>query len=186
MSPVASTRCLLSSPIASTSSADGASTGSVLLFPVAGVNYLSIVSSRLLSLFARSDPLSTVFRCFLSLIAGADPLPTVFGCFFFITGGDPLSTISRHFLSLIADSDPLSAVSGGSPLFFVLPAGSQALFQTSTPSHVCHSSLLFLQLFHSFLPFLPTPLAHNPTPFTGKRLFNQAFIHPRPITSIQQ
>lgn len=129
MSPIASIRGLLSSPIASASGADGTSAGGVLLFPAAGSGLLSTVSSRFLSLVTWGDPLSAISGRLLPLIASGDPLSTVSGYLLSsITGVDPLSTIFGHLLSLVIDSSLLSTVSGGSPLSLIPPAGSWALF----------------------------------------------------------
>ncbi len=102
-----------------------------------------------------------------------------------IAGGGPLSTVSSRPLSLVAGDGPSSAVSGRllSP---VPPAGSRALFLTSTPSCAHCFSLPSLLLFHYSLPSSLISLARNPTLLTGKRLFDQAFITQRPIASKRQ
>lgn len=128
------------------------------------------ISGRFLSFDADSGPLSTVSGRLLSAIAG--------GC--------PLSAIFDRLLSFVSSDGPSSIILGGGPLSPMLPAGSWALFLTSTLSCVHHSFLPSSPLFHSFLPSLPIPLTRNPTTLTGKRLFDQVFITQRPIASTKE
>lgn len=81
---------------------------------------------------------------------------------------------------------PLFPVAGVSLLSAMPSVSSQALFLSSTPSCARCFSLLFSPFFHFSLPSSPLPLARNSTPFTGKRLFDQAFITQKPIASIQK
>lgn len=131
-----------------------------LLSLIASDNLLSTISDRLLSLVADDGPLSTVLDCSLSLGAG----------------GSPLSTVSGRFLFFITYDSLLSPVSEGSFLSSISLASSWAFVLMSTLSYTHCSSLSFLPLFYSFLPSLLTPLTCNSTPFTKKRLFDQAFI----------
>ena len=160
-SPDTSVCCFSSFPVASTSSASGPSASGALSSFVAGSGLLSAIFDRSLSPVGSSNLLFAVLGCLLS---------TVLDC----------------FLSLIASGGPLSAVSNSSSLSLVLPASSWALFLTSTPSRARHFSLPSSPLSHSFLPFLPISLAHNPALLTRKRLFDQVFITQRPIASTQQ
>ncbi len=89
-------------------------------------------------------------------------------------------------MSPVSGGSFLSTVFNGGLLSLVPPAGSPALFLTSTSSRAHCSSLSSSPFFHSFLPSLPTPLTRNPAPLTGKRLFDQAFITQRPISLIRQ
>lgn len=106
-----------------------------------------------------------------------------------IAGGGLLFAISFYILSPVADGGLLSTVfdhflspiTGGGLSSLIPPAGSQALFLTSTLSHTHYFSFLFLSFFYSFLPPSLTPLTYNPIPFIGKRLFNQVFITQRSI-----
>lgn len=150
-------------------------------------------SNTLLSFITSSGPLSTVLGHFSSLVAGGGRMSAVSDCFLSsVTDGDLSSTISGCPSSSVAGSNLLFAVSdcllspisGSSPLSLVLLISFRGLFLTSTPSCVHCSSLPSSPLFRSFLPSLPTPLTHNPTPFTRKRLFDQVFITQRLITSI--
>lgn len=169
MSPVASACHLPLSLFASAGGTGGASVGSAPSSFVASNGPLFAVSGRPLSLVAGDSPLSTVSSHLSSSI----------------TGGDPSSTVSSRFSSSVADSGLLSTFSGGGPLFSIPPAGSRTLYLTSTLFYAHCSSLPSSPLFHSSLPSLLTALACNPIPFTGKRLFDQAFITQRPIASRQ-
>ncbi len=182
----ASTCCLLSSPIASAGGADGASAGGAPSSSVAGDGPLSAVLDRLLSPIARSGPLSIVSGRPLSPIAGGGSSSAISGRLSSpVAGGGLFSAVLVRPSSPVAGDGSLSAVSGYS-LSPVPPADSQTLFLTSTPSHKRRSSLPSLPLFDSSLPSLPTLLAHNSAPLTGKRLFDQAFITQRPIASTRQ
>ncbi len=171
------------------------------LSPLAGGSLLSTVSGRFLSLVTDSSPLSVISGCFSSLVAGGAALSAISGRLLSsITGGSSLSTISSCFSSFVANDSPLSAVFvrflslvirngllftifDGDSLSPLLSTCSWALFLTSTLSYAHRSFLPPSPLFHSSLPSLPTPLAHNPTSLTGKRLFDQVFITQRPIAS---
>lgn len=173
-----------------------ASAGDALLSPITGNGPLSATLHYLLSLIAGDDPLSTVFIGFSSLVVISGPLFVVSGCLLSaVVDGGLLSTVSGCFLSYVASGSLLSAISGSGHLFTIfgssllsplLSADFRALFLTSTPSRIYCSSLPSSLLFYSSLPFLPTLLARNPTLFTEKQLFDQAFITQRPIASIWQ
>ncbi len=124
--------------------------------PITGDGPLSAVSGRLLSPITSSSSLSA--------ISGRLSLP--------VTRGGPLSTVSSRPSSFVTGDSLLSFISVGSSLAFMAPTGSRALFLTSIPSCVRCSSLPSLPLFHFSLPFLPISLTCNPTPLTGKRLFD--------------
>lgn len=162
--------------IASVGGADGAS-----------ASFASATSADYtpLSLIAGKSLLFAVLDCFLSLVAGSSSLSTVSGCFLsLVADGGPFSTISSCLLSSITGSGLVSIVPDSSPLSFMPPANSRALFLTSTLSYVRCSSLSTLALFYSFLLLLFISLAHNLSLFTRKRLFDQAFITQRSIISI--
>ncbi len=126
--------------------------------------------------FAGGGPSSAVPGCSSSLISVGNPLSAVLGRLLsLIANGVPLSTVLGCPLSLVVGDGLLSVVLVRL-LSFMPPAGSRALFLTSTPSCAHCSSL----------PSSPTPLAHDLAPLTGKRLFDQAFITQRPIASIRQ
>ncbi len=145
------------------------STSSAPLYFVASSGLLSAISGHFLSLITSGGPLSIVINCLSSSVAS----------------GYPLSIVSGRLSSPITSGGPLSAISNSGSLFLVPPASSWALFLTSTPSHTYRSSLSSLLLFYISLPSLPIPLAPNPTPLTGKRLFDQAFIIQRPVDYIR-
>ncbi len=155
-----------------------------LLSLVADDGLLSAVSGRLSSPITGSGSSSTILGCLLSLVAGVNPLSNVSGRFLSLVAGDgSLSAVLGCFLFLFAGDGLLSAISGR-PLSLVPTANFRTLSLTSTPSCARHSSLPSSPLFHFSLSSLPTPLARNPALLTGKRLFDQAFITQRPITSI--
>lgn len=200
MSPVAFARHLLST-IASASGVGGmfaggtnsvstgdagdVFTGSIPSSPVIGSGSLSTVLDCFSSLIAGDSPLLAISNCLLSPIAGGGPLSTVSDRFLTLVVGDsPLSVVSGRLLSPIAGDGPSSAIFGSSLLSLVPPADSRALFLESTPSCARHSFLPSSLLFYFSLLSLPTLLAHNPTLFTAKRLFNQVFITQRPIALI--
>ncbi len=158
-----------SSPVASAGSARGASGGGAPSSPVAGGGPLSAVSGHFSSLVASGGPSSA--------ISGRPSSP--------FAGGGLSSAVSGRPSSLVAGAGPSSTVSVR-PSSPVPPAGSQALFLTSIPSCARCSSLPFSPLFHSSFPSSPTPLARNPAPLSGKRLFDQAFITQMLIASTQQ
>ncbi len=198
-----SARCPLSSSIVPAGSTGNVSTGDTPLSPIAVGGSLSTVSSRSSSPVTGGGPASAVSSRLLSLVTGGSPLSAVSGRLLYpVTGGGPLSAVLGrlsspiagggslsavlgHLLSHIAGSGPSSAVLGR-PLFLVPSVGSRVLFLTSTPSRAHRSSLPSSPLLHSFLPFSPTPLTCNPAPLSGKKLFDQAFIIQKPITSIRQ
>ncbi len=187
LSPVMSTCCPSSSPITSADDASNMSTGGTPSSLIAGGGLLSAVSGCFSSLIAGGGLLSAFFGRSLSFVASGGPLSTIFGrSSSSVTSDDPSSAVSDSLLSLIAGGGPLFPLFGTGLLFPISPAGSWALFLTSTPSRARYSSLPSLSLFHSFLPSLSTLLTRNPTPLTGKRLFNQVFITQRPITSTQK
>ncbi len=117
-----------------------------------------------------NDPLSTISGCFISSVASYGPLFAVFGC----------------HLSAVAGDSPLFAVSDSGSLSSMSPTSSWESFLLCILSHTRCFSLLSLLFIHSFLPFSPPLLARNLTPHTRKRLFNQAFITQKPITSTKQ
>lgn len=130
------------------------------------------------------SPLFTIFGCSLSAVSGYLLSPIASNC--------PLSTISGPLLSFVAGSSilyiifgsgPLFAISGSSFLSLMPFASSRVLFLLCTLSHMHCSFLPFLLLIHSFLLFLPIPLARNSALHIEKSLFNQTFIIQRPITS---
>lgn len=116
--------------------------------------------------FVTSDCLSSIVSgCFSSFMTSDGPFSAIFGSFLsFIVGSSHLSTIFNGSL--------LSAIFDGSLSSPVPPIRSRALFLPYIPSYTDCSSLPCLQFIHSFLPFLATLLAYNPTPFTKKRLFD--------------
>lgn len=116
---------------------------------------------------------STVFGSFLSLITGDCLLSAIFI-------GDPLSPI------IVASDGPLSDVFDNHLLFLIPFASLQALFLPNIPYCAHCLSLLFLPFFYFSLPFLPMPLIYHPTLFIRKRMFDQAFIVQKLITSRQQ
>ncbi len=202
LSPDASARCLPSSPVASAGGAGDASAGGAPSFPVTGSGSSSAISGHPLSPVAGGGPSSAISSRPSSPVAGGGPLSAVSDCpSSFVAGGGPSSVVLGRPSSPVAGGGPLSAVSGylsspvaggssssavlGRPLSPVPPASSWALFLTSIPSRARRSSLPSSPLFHSSLPSSSKPLAHDPAPLTGKRLFDQAFITQRPIASIR-
>lgn len=148
---------------------------------------LSAVSDCFSFLITSNSSLSTVSYHLLSLVISNCFLSIVFNCFLSLVASDgPSSTISSDLLFFVASSDFLSTVSDNSFLFFIPLAGSRALFLPNTLSCMCCFLLLSVLLFYSFLPSSPTLFTHHLTLFTGKKMFNQAFIAQKPIASIQQ
>lgn len=180
----ASTCCPLLSLITSGSGAGGMTISDTPLSLIAGNSPLSAVSGCFLSLFASSGPMFIILGRFSSLVAVGSSLSTVFGHLSsLVIGSGILFAVLDSLLSSIAGDGLLSTISGDGSSSSVPPADSQVLFLISTPFYTCHSSLLSLLLFHSFLFFLPTTLACNPASLTEKRLFDQAFMIQRPIAS---
>lgn len=168
-------------------------TGSSLLFTIAsGRSLSSIAGVGALSLVTSSDP--------LSLIAGVDPLFTIAsgsllsssvfisGLMFLFASGSSLSSpvtsgdcpfaisINGLFFAITGSAFLLSPVGGGSLLFSVtggvfLSNVSPPLSRSATPPYILHCSLASLFAL----------LAYSATPYTKKRIFNQAYIIQRTL-----
>lgn len=144
-----------------------------LLFSIAVCSFVSTISAYFLFLFAFGSPLSADLVCFLFFIASDGPLSIVPGCLLFFTIGYSLSFIVLSlFSSFVASSNLLFIISNSCFLSSLPPADSSALILIDTLFYICCSSLSFLPLFNTYLPFLSPLFTHNLALLTKKILFD--------------
>lgn len=139
--------------------ANGAFANDIPLFFITNTAFVGY-SSHLSHFIISNSLLFTVLYCFSSLV----------------TSNGFCSPIFCDLLSHIAGDGLQFAVFHRGLLSSMLSTGSRTLFLLYILSCTCCFFLLSLSLFYSFLSFLLTLLACNPTLFTGKRLFDQVFI----------